>query len=112
MSIGRWYRDMGPFLQEMFELARLLAFLGFMAPARSPERDTTPEAEADFQDCMLELEENLRERAAEHRQDRGYSQQCLRKLRRYFRLLHVIRQAHRERARRRLLRNKRPRVER
>ena len=68
---------------------------------------------------MLELEQNLRERAAEHRKDRGSSQQCLRKLRRYFRLLHVIRQAHKERAwrrllrvRRRILRNNKPPVER
>ena len=30
MSIDRWYREMGPFLDEMFELARgLLAFKGF-----------------------------------------------------------------------------------
>ena len=64
---------------------------------------------------MLELEQDLRERAAEHRNDRGYSQQCLRKLRRHFPLLHVIRQAHKERARRhtlrarrRILRNKQP----
>ena len=94
-----------------------MAFKGFLAPAWSPELvcvriqgDITPEAEDDFQESMLELDQHLRDRAAEHREDRTCSRQCLRKLRLYFRFLHVIRQAHKKRARWRFIRNKQPPV--
>ena len=118
MPRNGWFREMEKRLDEVFELARgLLAFKGFLAPAWSPELvcvriqgDITPEAEDDFQESMLELDQHLRDRAAEHREDRTCSRQCLRKLRLYFRFLHVIRQAHKKRARWRFIRNKQPPV--
>ena len=68
----------------------------------------TDEDEDEFQDQMRELDRYLGDIEADHVSQGTYSRQCLRKLRRYYRRLQVIRRACKSQARRRLSR-KQPR---